>query len=424
MAMGGWAFPGMTWQTAKTPSHTHTQSNCMYLWDGIKERGLRLTRPMAVLTGSEDGLKLGTGSSGRMWKGNPLLHLDAALAAAFEAARSAGYERPCFAGAFHYDLRRCVEAYASPARDDLGLPWITGAVFGAAEPFSRADLEGWTLRAPAPPHWSGESMSRAAYEDGVRIIVELEHAGEVYQVNLTRQLAAACSSDPLVLWARMALRARAPFSAFFDAGSFQVLSLSPERFLRRSGSRLWTEPIKGTVPRGATPEEDAANLARLLSSEKDAAELAMIVDVERNDLGRVALPGSVRVEGHREVISLPNVHHLASTVGADLRAGTGLADILRATFPGGSVTGAPKIRAMQIIDELEPVSRGFYCGALGWMDPNGDFDLSLTIRTATAKDGRLHLGAGGGIVVDSDPASEWEETVAKARCFVETRGDG
>ena len=144
----------------------------------------------------------------------------------------------------------------------------------------------------------------------------------------------------------------------------------------------------------------------------------MIVDVSRNDLGRLALPGEVRVMAHREVLSLPDVHHLVSWIEARLVSNTGPADLLRATFPGASVTGAPKISAMRIIDLTEPVSRGFYCGALGWMDLEGNFDWSLPIRTATAKDGRLHLGVGGGIVADSDPGAEWEETVAKARCFV------
>ncbi len=203
-------------------------------------------------------------------------------------------------------------------------------------------------------------------------------------------------------------------------GDFQILSLSPERLLRRQGDLVWTEPIKGTAARGDTPEQDATNLASLLAGEKEAAELAMIVDVSRNDLGRVAVPGEVRVTAHREVLSLPNVHHLVSRVQALLPPSVGTADLLRATFPGASVTGAPKISAMRIIDGLEPVSRGFYCGALGWMDLEGDFDWSLPIRTATACDGTLRLGVGGGIVADSDPAAEWEETVAKARCFVKS----
>ncbi len=159
-------------------------------------------------------------------------------------------------------------------------------------------------------------------------------------------------------------------------------------------------------------------MAALLAGEKEAAELAMIVDVSRNDLGRVAVPGSVRLAAHREVLTLPHVHHLVSRVEAELRPGTTVTDLLKAAFPGASVTGAPKIRAMEIIDALEPVSRGFYCGALGWMDPSGDLDWSLPIRTSTAVDGHLYLGVGGGIVADSVPSAEWDETVAKARCFL------
>jgi para-aminobenzoate synthetase component 1 len=263
-------------------------------------------------------------------------------------------------------------------------------------------------------------LDRPAFEAGVRAIIELECAGEVYQVNLTRRMEATFQGDPFALWRGLAANARAPFSAYLDLGDFQILSLSPERFLRRQGDLAWTEPIKGTTARGDTPEQDDANLASLLAGEKEAAELAMIVDVSRNDLGRVAVPSKVRVTAHREVLSLPNVHHLVSRVQALLPPAVGTADLLRATFPGASVTGAPKISAMRIIDGLEPVSRGFYCGALGWMDLEGNFDWSLPIRTATARDGRLHLGVGGGIVVESDPAAEWEETVAKARCFVQS----
>ena len=148
----------------------------------------------------------------------------------------------------------------------------------------------------------------------------------------------------------------------------------------------------------------------------------MIVDVSRNDLGRLAVPGTVRVTANRTVLTLPHVHHLVSRIEGILRPSAGVADLLRATFPGASVTGAPKISAMRIIDRLEPVSRGYYCGALGWMDLEGNFDWSLPIRTATAYDGKLHFGVGGGIVSDSDPTAEWEETVAKARCFVRDEG--
>ncbi len=391
---------------------------CLF-YDGVAGRGILLSGLLASITGTERGLNLESGGASRDWPGNPLDHLDEAFGSAVRQARDLGLQPACFAGAFHYDLRRCIERFSSPAADDLGLPWIRWVLFAECRTVGKEQL----VRLASPPRESPpgpftNGLDRPAFEAGVRTIVQLECAGEVYQVNLTRRMEADFPGDPFGLWRDLAVRARAPLSAYMDLGGFQILSLSPERLLRRKGDLAWTEPIKGTAARGDTPESDAANLASLLAGEKEAAELAMIVDVSRNDLGRLAVPGTVRVTAHRTVLTLPNVHHLVSRIEGILRPATGIADLLRATFPGASVTGAPKIRAMQIIDALEPVSRGFYCGALGWMDLEGNLDWSLPIRTATACGGKLHFGVGGGIVVDSDPAAEWEETVAKARCFV------
>jgi hypothetical protein len=412
--VGGWRFPRLT-EDPSGDGRGESAGPFLVLLDSVRREGVRLSRPLGALTGDAEGLRLSLAGSEARWTGNPLDHLDEAFARAAEEARRLNLSGACFGGAFHYDLRRCVERFGKPAPDSLGLPWLRWHLFERVTPIAP--------RGPAPSRARflrplETSLDRPAFESAVQKILDREVRGDTYQVNLTRQIRCAPPNDLFPLWEELALRARAPLCAFAELGGFSLLSLSPERFLRREGGLVWTEPIKGTAPRGSTDEEDAANLARLLSGEKEAAELAMIVDVERNDLGRVAVPGSVRVAGHRQVLALPNVYHLASTVTAELKPGVGIADILRATFPGGSVTGAPKIRAMQIIDELEPVSRGYYCGALGWMDLQGDLDLSLTIRTATFTVEALHLGVGGGIVADSDPASEWEETAAKARCFL------
>lgn len=418
MGTNGWCFPTIT--GAGEVSGEEGGEPSVILWDGHARRGALLHAPVASITGRASGLEAEGFGERRAWDGNPLDHLDGTFAWATEGARRRGLDAACFAGALHYDLRRCVERYPAPAPDDQGLPWIRWFLFSKVSPWSppvRGD--GGTACTVSEGR---SSLPQATFEGAVRRILRHELDGDVYQVNLTRQVELVDGADPFDLWCAASATSPAPFAAYADLGGFRLLSLSPERFLLREGGTLTTQPIKGTAPRGFTPEEDRANLERLLSGEKEAAELAMIVDVERNDLGRVAVPGSVRVEAHREVITLPNVHHLASTVRATLRPGVSLGEILRATFPGGSVTGAPKIRAMQIVDALEPVSRGFYCGALGWMDLEGNFDLSLTIRTATASGGSLRLGVGGGIVVDSDPAAEWLETVAKARCFVREQG--
>ncbi len=230
--------------------------------------------------------------------------------------------------------------------------------------------------------------------------------GDVYQVNLVQHLQASFSGDPAGLAAALSpLRPlhRDPFAG----DGWTVVSASPELFLARRGRRIWTMPIKGTRPRGGAAE--------LASSQKDAAEHLMIVDLERNDLSRVSEPGSVRWPELMATRRLAGVEHMVSTVEGTLREGVGLAEILTATFPGGSVTGAPKIAAVDLIAQLEPVGRGASMGAVGRVHGNGDFDLALTIRTFAVADGVAQLWVGGGIVWDSDPAAEVEESWVKAR---------
>ena len=206
------------------------------------------------------------------------------------------------------------------------------------------------------------------------------------------------------------------YGGLIEADGVRIASGSPERFLARRDrtARIETRPIKGTRPRTGEPAIDAARAADLAAHPKDAAEHLMIVDLERNDLGRVARTGSVTVDRLAYVVELPGLYHLVSTVSAQLRADVDWAALLRATFPGGSITGAPKIRALEIIDELEPARRGPYCGALGWFGSGGAFELAIAIRVATLVGGELRLHVGGGIVADSDPAAELAETEDKA----------
>ena len=254
-----------------------------------------------------------------------------------------------------------------------------------------------------------EDEYRAAIEDVRDAIAR----GDVYQVNLVQHLRAPFEGDPRSLAARLApLRPGHPEP--FVTERWAVVSASPELFLARRGDRVWTMPIKGTRPRGASAE--------LRASEKDAAEHVMIVDLERNDLSRVCEPGTVRWPELMETRQLAGVEHLVSAVEGTLREGVGVAEILRATFPGGSVTGAPKIAAVDLIAELEPVGRGASMGAIGRIHGNGDFDLALTIRTFAIAEGRIHLWVGGGIVWDSDPATEVEESWVKARPLLDAIG--
>jgi para-aminobenzoate synthetase component 1 len=273
-----------------------------------------------------------------------------------------------------------------------------------------------SIQYPVPGHPGvTSSFDRAGYEEAVRQAVEYVHAGDCFQVNLSQRLLAPLREHPLELYARLRRLNPAPFAAYFDAGEFQILSASPERFLRvYPNGEVETRPIKGTRPRGATPEEDTALIRDLAASPKDRAENVMIVDLLRNDIGKVCEYGSVRVPRVCEVETFRFVHHLVSEVRGKLRPGLGPLDLLTAAFPGGSVTGAPKVRAMEIIAELEPTVRGPYCGSLGWIGFDGAMDTNILIRTFTAGRGWVQFPVGGGIVADSDPAREYEETLHKA----------
>ncbi|MBA4191215.1 MAG: aminodeoxychorismate synthase, component I [Planctomycetaceae bacterium] len=259
------------------------------------------------------------------------------------------------------------------------------------------------------------NFDRAGYEAAVRRVVEYIHAGDAFQVNLSQRLLAPLREHPLELYGRLRTLNPAPFAAYFDLGDFQILSASPERFLRvHPNGEVETRPIKGTRPRGRTPEEDAALIRDLASSPKDHAENVMIVDLLRNDIGKACEYGSVKVPRVCEVETFRFVHHLVSEVRGKLRPGVGPLDLLAGAFPGGSVTGAPKVRAMEIIAELEPTARGPYCGCLGWIGFDGAMDTNILIRTFTAGRGWVQFPVGGGIVADSDPAREYEETLHKA----------
>jgi para-aminobenzoate synthetase component I len=260
-----------------------------------------------------------------------------------------------------------------------------------------------------------QTWTAAEYGAAVESVREAIARGDVYQVNLVQHLSASFSGGPDALATRLAgFRPRCP-DPFLGDG-WAVVSGSPELFLARRGQRLWTMPIKGTRPAGEAAE--------LRESEKDAAEHVMIVDLERNDLSRVCEPGSVRWPELQATRELAGVEHMVSTVEGTLRDGVGLAEILDATFPGGSVTGAPKIAAVDLIAELEPVGRGASMGALGRVYGNGDFDLALTIRTFAIAQGTIHFWVGGGVVWDSDPGGEVEESWTKARPLLQAVGSG
>jgi para-aminobenzoate synthetase component 1 len=345
-----------------------------------------------------------------------------------------------WAGWLSYDLGRQVEGLPSLAEDDLALPSLALGRYDAWLEFDHgrrtAELRGdgsgerllRALRAnPTVPsqrpldRWES-SLSRHRYERAVEHAIDYIRAGDVFQVNLSQRLAADWHGDPFALYGRLRETSPAPFMALVRLGGADIVSASPERFLAVRDDRIETRPIKGTRPRGGDPAADARLAAELEASAKDRAENVMIVDLARNDLGRVARFGSVSVDRLFGLESHPGVHHLVSTVSARLRRGVAPAEIVRATFPPGSVTGAPKVRALEIIEELEPVRRGPYCGAIGWIDAGGDLELSVAIRTFVAAESRLHLHVGGAVTADSNPEAEWQESMHKAARLLEAAG--
>ncbi len=352
-------------------------------------------------------------------------------------AREAGPPEPRVIGFLGYDLARVIEQL--PGGPTLGqdVPDLWLGAYGAVARWrggsdfeivgtDRARLSAMLDKGMDTPGLPPRIGELAADDDASHHMARVDKirdylaAGDVYQVNLARRLVAriAAPGDALALYQALAEVAPAPYGALLEADGVTVLSGSPERFLSTVGDRVETRPIKGTRPRTGDPERDRAAAAELAIAAKDDAEHLMIVDLERNDLGRIAETGSVRVEQLGYVVELPGLYHKVSRVSAKPRAGTGYAALLRALFPGGSITGAPKVRAMQLIDELEPARRGPYCGALGYFGARGACDLAIAIRIGVIKGHELRVHVGGGIVADSDPAAELAETDDKAAGWV------
>jgi para-aminobenzoate synthetase component I len=325
-----------------------------------------------------------------------------------------------------YDLGRSVEHIRTRATDDVDVPDLVLARFRAHATFARGapprvvgarrgasllrDAIAEPVRSlplPAVDHWRS-SLDRDDYVERVAAILELIRAGDCYQVNLTRRLRSPRAADPRALFTELRRRNPSPHGALVDLREWvgvAVVSASPERFLARRGHLVETRPVKGT---GSDP-------AALMTSGKDRAENVMIVDLARNDLGRVCEPGSIEVTELCALEPHPGLHHLVSTVRGRLRTGAGTAELLAATMPPASVTGAPKPRVLQAIEDLEPVRRGVYCGAVGWIDADaGEADLAVAIRTFVVTPAGTDLGVGAGIVADSVPLREWEETELKA----------
>jgi para-aminobenzoate synthetase component 1 len=363
-------------------------------------------------------------------------------------------------GYIGYEMGRYIEVLPDTAVDDLGLPlmrlclydrvlgydhradvfWISVLQLPGDTEDPKRKLDGLerllreaasrpAVRPVAADVYSVDpasirtNLGRTAYLRAVRCIKQHIRDGDVYQVNLAQRFRCPFRGRPIDLFHWQNRYNPSPYAAYVDAGDYQIVSASPELFTDIRNGFIRTKPIKGTRGRirSGHPDEKKTNtqsVRALLSSEKEQAELNMIIDLERNDLARICRPGTRRVLQGRTIETFPTVYHAVATVGGQLRTGVGLTDVLRAMFPGGSVTGAPKIRAMEIIDSLEPATRGVYTGSIGFIGLDGTVTLNIAIRTVIIADHEAFVHAGGGIVADSDPQAEWDETITKARALL------
>ncbi len=429
----------------------------------LKLRALAPGEPAFLLESAEQGQRVGRWSfigfrprSVVRWSladgGDPYALAAAQMASVRQAPRP---DAPPFAGGavgmFGYDLVRAVEPLAEPNPDPVGLPDMALMLSDAMVVFdhlkhtvtvmANVDLERQTnveeayevaaatiaqirtaLAGPVPreeargpremPRFQS-NMARESFEAMVERIVRYIHAGDAFQVVPSQRWSAAAPVEAFSIYRGLRAVNPSPYMYFLDFGDFQIAGASPEPLLTVSGRHVSTKPIAGTRSRGATPEEDRRIAAELLADEKERSEHVMLVDLGRNDLGRVCEYGTVRVDELMEIEYYSHVMHIVSSVSGTLRPDVGALDALRSVLPAGTLSGAPKVRAMQIIDELEPIKRGGYGGAIGYLSYSGDLDTAIHIRTVVVKDGQAHVQAGGGTVADAKPAYEYEESVAK-----------
>lgn len=400
---------------------------------GGAEVSLAASRPALALIAKGQRLWRLEGGRWSEAEGDPLVALEGLLADASERA-SPGAFPGLVAGAFGYDLGASIEHVGMSAVDDEPFPDLVVAAYGQAELWDHRAGRARTLvnaglhahAAPAP--WPAalaardasprvRSFTRDGYLEAVRAVRAAIARGDVYQVNLAQRFAGTWPHGPVALHRALSRASPAPYAALVVFGDRALVSSSPESFLAVTSGRVVTSPIKGTRPRDPDRARDRALARELWASEKDRAELTMIIDLMRNDLGRVAVPGSVRVVRARTLLGFRTVWQTVATVEATLRPDAGVGALLRATFPGGSVTGAPKIAAMRVIEAHEPLRRGFFTGAIGFIGLDGTMRTSIAIRTIQLARERATFHAGGGIVWDSDPAAEYEETLVKARAM-------
>ena len=416
--------------------------------------------PFLVLSSHGSEVTLTRGTEKKRLNGNPfdvlgnlleLYHLEPGSSPVPFVGGSVGY--------FSYDLCHFIERLPSTAVDDLKLPESCFGFYDLILAFDNLKGKAYIISTGFPELREDKRIEKARerlneikaalygarpsgtkatspsvvmeqsklkgnfthqqYLDAVEKCRQYIIAGDIFEVNLSQRFQAELNITPYELYRRLRQINPAPFACYLGFDEVTIVSASPERFLRLQGDRVETRPIKGTRPRGKTQEEDKKQANELLGSSKDRAENIMIVDLERNDLGRVCRYGTVKVTELAILEVFPTVFHLTSTVVGRLKEGKSNIDLLKATFPGGSITGAPKVRAMEIIDELEPTKRSIYTGSIGYIGFNGDLDLNIAIRTFLVKGNKAYFQVGGAVVYDSDPEVEYQETLDKAKALID-----
>ena len=415
--------------------------------------------PFCVVRSMNGFTEIVRGPSTVKLAGNPFDHLESILDR--HQVDQPIADLPVSAGAigyFSYELKNYLERLPQTTRVEPAFPELYFCLYRLILIYDRKD-DGWFLCCYNPPDEPDDheermegfidrllAVSRSKYKPAIDRAAPAENGkpvssftkdtymeavervrryiidGHVYQVNISQRFSVPYSSDPYTTFISMFRLNPAPFYAFLNGGDFQVLCTSPERLLRQRADYVETRPIKGTRPRGKTVEADLQLREELLASTKDDAELSMIVDLLRNDLSKVCRGGTVRVREHKRIEAYTNVYHLVSIVAGRLRKDRSRFDLLKACFPGGSITGCPKIRSMEIIDEIEPQARGLYTGSIGYLSFHNTMDFNIAIRTAVVKDGVLHFNVGGGIVYDSDPSEEYWETLYKGESILKSLG--
>lgn len=415
--------------------------------NGTQRFDLMSADPIATLTTDESGSLLHTSAGSQHSDSNPFTLLKLQLEELGEV-ESKGIKLPFHGGAlgyFSYDLGRVIEQLPDTAESDVPIPLMDLGIYLWAiirdhelktayfiahptcdtakretvlalltETDSNTRKADFKLTSPF-----NSNMTVEEYKDKYHRIIDYIKAGDCYQVNLAQRFKATYEGDEWFAYERLSQRTDAPFSAFMQTNDYALVSLSPERFIEVTDGKVETKPIKGTRPRDADPEKDRQYAQLLKNSTKDRAENLMIVDLLRNDLSKACELGSVSVPKLFDIEGYSNVHHMVSTVQGRLAADKHAVDLLEGSFPGGSITGAPKLRSMEIIEELEPHRRTAYCGSIAYIDCNGNMDSSILIRTLVCHDGNIYCWGGGGIVADSDADKEYSETLVKVSHLME-----